>query len=117
MYRLDEILSGQSAADLPETERRALREVARWMDAHISRPHAMLGRSGDVCPWTRRAAELGGLSLEEVGTEHTETLWLRGGYMVQHVPTPCSDAGGQRVDDDADSWDVGLVARLSLIHI
>ena len=29
--------------------------------------------------------ELGGLSLEEVGPEHTETLWLRGGFPLSYL--------------------------------
>lgn len=62
VYRADAILAGQCA--LPSgSAGAALREIAAWMDAYISRPNAALGRSGDVCPWTRRASEVGGLEL------------------------------------------------------
>jgi hypothetical protein len=40
--------------------------AARWLDACISQPHPMLGRAGDVCPWTRRTLQLGRLFLASI---------------------------------------------------
>lgn len=40
--------------------------TALWLDECVSRPHPGLGRSGDVCPWTRRTLQLGRLYLASV---------------------------------------------------
>ncbi|HKU44812.1 MAG TPA: hypothetical protein VJR89_41925 [Polyangiales bacterium] len=40
--------------------------TARWLDESISRPNPALGRSGDVCPWTRRTLQLGRLYLASI---------------------------------------------------
>jgi hypothetical protein len=47
---------------------RAMREVAGWLDRHVSRPHPDLGRSGEICPWTRRTIDLGTLELVPVAS-------------------------------------------------
>jgi hypothetical protein len=46
----------------------ALRSVAEWLDTYVSRPHHGLGRSGEVCPWTRRTIDLGKLELVPISS-------------------------------------------------
>jgi hypothetical protein len=69
-YDVRAILSGTAfagegaAADAAN----ALRLVAEWLDTYISRPHEGLGRSGEVCPWTRRTIDLGKLELVPISS-------------------------------------------------
>src|ERR1044071_726637 len=54
LYRADALLAGELSDDLDAEEERALTEIANWLDGFVSRAHPGLGRSGEVCPWTRR---------------------------------------------------------------
>lgn len=64
VHRLDAVLrAGLPQSACSEAARNALLEVAAWLDVHVSRPNQQLGRPGDVCPWTRRATQLGALLL------------------------------------------------------
>lgn len=55
--------------ELANDAQTALREVASWLENHVSRPHPALGRSGEVCPWTRRTIDLGKLLLTPVPSD------------------------------------------------
>lgn len=63
LYRHDIFLHAGGVEDVPDVTCGALTDVARWLDQFVSRPHPAVGRTGDVCPWTRRAGELGGIQL------------------------------------------------------
>jgi hypothetical protein len=63
LYRHRVFLSQIPAAEEADDTLRSLVDVAHWLDEHVSRENPRVGRTGDVCPWTRRASELGELSL------------------------------------------------------
>ena len=68
-YDVREILSGSAfARAMSDEAAAALRSVARWLDGYISRPHHGVGRSGEVCPWTRRTIDLGRLELVPISS-------------------------------------------------
>jgi hypothetical protein len=63
------MLQGERFALSPK-EQALFATTATWLDEFISRPNPALGRSGDVCPWTRRTLQLGRLFLASIqGTE------------------------------------------------
>ena len=66
-YDVRAILSGKAVA-MSSDAAVALRSVAEWLDGYISRPHHGLGRSGEVCPWTRRTIDLGRLELVPISS-------------------------------------------------
>src|SRR5690349_8118819 len=74
----------------------AMREVAAWLDRYVSKPHAALGRSGEICPWTRRTIDLGKLELVPIAsTDEDEVegiLRILLGRFVSTEPTEGSDA-------------------------
>ena len=68
-YDVRAILSGGAFAESVSDEAAAaLRSVAQWLDGYISRPHHAVGRSGEVCPWTRRTIDLGRLELVPISS-------------------------------------------------
>jgi hypothetical protein len=68
-YDVRAILSGEGVAVAVSGDAAApLRSVAEWLDGYISRPHHGLGRSGEVCPWTRRTIDLGKLELVPISS-------------------------------------------------
>ena len=58
-----------SASGIPEDAAVAMREVARWIEGFVNRPHPALGRTGEVCPWTRRTADLGRLLIAPIASD------------------------------------------------
>lgn len=74
----------------------AMREVASWLDRYVSKPHAALGRSGEICPWTRRTIDLGKLELVPIAStdsaEVEEILRVLLARFVSTEPTEGSDA-------------------------
>jgi hypothetical protein len=68
LYRADALLAGEVSEDLEPEEQRALTEIANWLDGFVSKPHPALGRSGEVCPWTRRTLDLGKLLLTPISS-------------------------------------------------
>ena len=59
------MLRGERFALAP-AEQALFATTATWLDEYISRPNPALGRSGDVCPWTRRTLQLGRLFLASI---------------------------------------------------
>jgi hypothetical protein len=74
----------------------ALRQVARWLEDWVSKPDPALGRTGEVCPWTRRTIDLGKLELVPVGSndadEVSEILQALLERFVSTEPTRGADA-------------------------
>jgi len=74
----------------------AMREVAAWLDHYVSKPHVALGRSGEICPWTRRTIDLGKLELVAIAStdvaEVQEILRSLLGRFVSTEPKEGSDA-------------------------
>jgi Domain of unknown function (DUF6875) len=64
-----EILAGARLDELPVDARKPLRDVACWLEDFLNRPHPLLGRSGEVCPWTRRTLDLGKLVLAPIASD------------------------------------------------
>jgi hypothetical protein len=62
------VLAGGLRPELPPDVLGPLQDVARWMEDFLNRPHPMLGRSGEVCPWTKRTIELGKLLLAPIAS-------------------------------------------------
>lgn len=69
VYDAREILRGGPISGLSEDVARSLATVTEWLDGFVNRPHAELGRSGEVCPWTRRTLELGRLVLVPIASD------------------------------------------------
>jgi hypothetical protein len=63
------VLEGMGLDALPSDAWKPLRDVAQWMDDFLNHPHPMLGRSGEVCPWTKRTLDLGKLMLAAIATD------------------------------------------------
>lgn len=63
------ILDGTVSREVPGGALSALRQIADWLEGTVSRPHPALGRSGEVCPWTRRTIDLGKLLLAPIETD------------------------------------------------
>jgi hypothetical protein len=57
-------LLGFDAAEAPDAED-SIRTIADWVRTYLMRPHADLGRTGHVCPFTAQSARL---SLIRIGT-------------------------------------------------
>lgn len=74
LYHHSVFLSAIPTAGNVDDTLRSLMDVARWLDEHVSRPNAALGRAGDVCPWTRRASELGTLGITLCATRAARAL-------------------------------------------
>lgn len=69
LYDARTVLSKQPLAETSSDAAAALRQVAGWMEEFLNRPHPMLGRSGEVCPWTRRALDIGKLLLAPIASD------------------------------------------------
>ncbi len=67
LHRHDIFLRTGVSGDAADDPCGALTDVARWLEHSVSRPHPAVGRAGDVCPWTRRAGELGEILLTVCG--------------------------------------------------
>ena len=73
-YDVRAVLSGAVDAELTVAARKALRAVAEWLDGYVSKPDPAVGRSGEVCPWTRHTIDLGKLELSPIASrDATET--------------------------------------------
>lgn len=66
LYRVDELRADKRFPARSAREEAAISATARWLEEYISRPDPAVGRSGDVCPWTRRTLQLGNLSLTSI---------------------------------------------------
>jgi len=64
-----DVLAGTRLDGLPVDAHRPLLDVACWLEDFLNRPHPLLGRSGEVCPWTRRTLDLGKLLLAPIATD------------------------------------------------
>jgi hypothetical protein len=74
-YDVRAVLFGTGLHDMASDDAAAaLRTVAEWLDGHVSRPHPGLGRSGEVCPWTRRTIDLGKLELVPIASTDREEV-------------------------------------------
>jgi hypothetical protein len=51
----DDLEDVSRAGKLAESDLRALRAVASWIEAFVAKPHKDLGRAGPVCPFVPRA--------------------------------------------------------------
>jgi hypothetical protein len=74
LHAVDEILAGKLCPALTARELLVFDVTARWLDQYISRPDPAVGRSGDVCPWTRRTLQLGNLFLASVTETEPEAM-------------------------------------------
>lgn len=63
LYDVGAVLGGREPVGLDGETTTALQRIARWLENFVSRPNPELGRSGDVCPWTRHAIDIGRLLL------------------------------------------------------
>lgn len=62
-------LTGSIPNGLSNDASNALRDVALWCEDFLNRPHPGVGRSGEVCPWTKRTLELGTLLLAPIASD------------------------------------------------
>jgi hypothetical protein len=65
------VLARRSDAALPDGAWKQLRDVAQWFEDFLNRAHPLLGRSGEVCPWTKRTLDLGKLLLAPITSDNT----------------------------------------------
>lgn len=68
LFSAQAILEGAFLPGLSVAEAALFSTTAHWLDQTISKPHPELGRSGDVCPWTRRTHQLGRLFLTSIAS-------------------------------------------------
>lgn len=90
------VLASATLDEIPSDARASLRDVAHWMENFLNRPHPMLGRSGEVCPWTKRTLDLGKLLLAPIASDEPVEVdevmdWLRGEFL-RTQPTKGPDA-------------------------
>lgn len=64
------VLSKRNIAGLPDDACTQLRDVALWFEDFLNRAHPLLGRSGEVCPWTKRTLDLGKLLLAPIASDN-----------------------------------------------
>src|SRR6185503_8830456 len=74
LYDARTILGQQGLDALPHDASAALLTIARWLDGYVSRPHPALGRTGEICPWTRRTIDLGSLLLTPIASDDQEEI-------------------------------------------
>jgi hypothetical protein len=58
LWTMAEIARAPRGTDDGDTPRSECVTIAAWMKSYLMRPHAELGRAGDVCPFTAQAARL-----------------------------------------------------------
>lgn len=63
------VLVTRQGAALPDKAWKQLRDVAQWFEDFLNRGHPLLGRSGEVCPWTKRTLDLGKLLLAPITSD------------------------------------------------
>jgi len=72
---------------------------ARFLALGSASP-ALLRQSGESLAGRLEIVEMAGLSLREVGVEHMDRLWLRGGFPLSFLA---------RTDSDSNSWREGFI--------
>jgi hypothetical protein len=63
------VLTKRSVDEFPDEAWKQLRNVAQWFEDFLNRAHPLLGRSGEVCPWTKRTLDLGKLLLAPIASD------------------------------------------------
>lgn len=63
------VLTSGPQKELSTDASKALRDVALWCEDFLNRPHPGVGRTGEVCPWTKHTLELGTLLLAPVASD------------------------------------------------
>jgi hypothetical protein len=98
VFLVDELEDAARTSSLAEHDLQALRDVARWLDAFITKPHPDLGRPGPVCPFVPGSLERNSLWLAPVHIADQDTahaVALMDGYkerLLDAEPVTGADA-------------------------
>ncbi len=99
LYLLQDLEDPSRTTTLDDTDLRALRSVADWIQSFVVRPHKDLGRDGPVCPYVPRSleGETLWLAAERIANRSApEMVELVSGYqrlLLDAQPTEGDDAG------------------------
>jgi len=97
LLSMQQLSDGTFASAAPPDLLSAYQLIAQWLTSYLMRPHADLGRPGDVCPFTAQALRLDTIRIGVSGAASADAAGARSCMRYcfeQFASLPCPDSMG-----------------------